>query len=175
MVWQVANQVHVPVIGIGGIQSLDDVLDFLVAGARAVQVGTAAADRAGPAQTLIAAWSQGPALAPLWIGLTGRAQRLTVILAPTPGRSPHYWFGPNLAAGESFDLQIAIHAGMGPGGILWRADDSSPWSSLRAASAWGAERLTWPERWSVGVGKGGAVDCPFLGQDLSVSALLPVP
>jgi len=40
-VWQVARQVNVPVIGIGGIQSIDDVMEFLVAGATAVQIGTA--------------------------------------------------------------------------------------------------------------------------------------
>jgi dihydroorotate dehydrogenase (NAD+) catalytic subunit len=33
--------VQVPIIGIGGIQSLDDVMEFLVAGATAVQIGTA--------------------------------------------------------------------------------------------------------------------------------------
>lgn len=40
-VWQVAQKVQVPIIGIGGIQSLDDVMEFLVAGASAVQIGTA--------------------------------------------------------------------------------------------------------------------------------------
>jgi len=40
-VWQVARNVDVPVIGVGGIQSVDDVLEFLVAGASAVQIGTA--------------------------------------------------------------------------------------------------------------------------------------
>lgn len=40
-VWQVARAVDVPIIGIGGIQSIDDVMEFLVAGASAVQVGTA--------------------------------------------------------------------------------------------------------------------------------------
>lgn len=40
-VWQVAQKVPTPIIGIGGIQSLDDVLEFLVAGASAVQIGTA--------------------------------------------------------------------------------------------------------------------------------------
>jgi len=40
-VWQVAQKVRTPIIGIGGIQSLDDVLEFLVAGASAVQIGTA--------------------------------------------------------------------------------------------------------------------------------------
>jgi dihydroorotate dehydrogenase (NAD+) catalytic subunit len=40
MVWQVARQVKIPVIGIGGIQTVDDVMEFLVAGASAVQLGT---------------------------------------------------------------------------------------------------------------------------------------
>ncbi|MBI1345085.1 dihydroorotate dehydrogenase [bacterium] len=41
IVWQVAQRVKVPIIGVGGIQSLNDVMDFLVAGASAVQIGTA--------------------------------------------------------------------------------------------------------------------------------------
>ena len=41
MVWQVVRSVHVPVIGIGGIMTAGDALEFLIAGARAVQVGTA--------------------------------------------------------------------------------------------------------------------------------------
>lgn len=41
IVWQVARAVRVPIIGVGGIQALDDVLEFLVAGAAAVQIGTA--------------------------------------------------------------------------------------------------------------------------------------
>jgi dihydroorotate dehydrogenase (NAD+) catalytic subunit len=40
LVWQVARHVRVPVIGIGGIAGIDDVMEFLVAGARAVQLGT---------------------------------------------------------------------------------------------------------------------------------------
>src|SRR5947199_2371529 len=40
MVWQVARSVPVPVIGIGGIATVDDVMEFLVAGASAVQLGT---------------------------------------------------------------------------------------------------------------------------------------
>lgn len=40
-VYQVAQNVDVPIIGVGGIQSIDDVLEFLVAGASAVQIGTA--------------------------------------------------------------------------------------------------------------------------------------
>jgi dihydroorotate dehydrogenase (NAD+) catalytic subunit len=41
MVWEIASAIPgVPIIGIGGITSADDVLEFLVAGASAVQVGT---------------------------------------------------------------------------------------------------------------------------------------
>jgi dihydroorotate dehydrogenase (NAD+) catalytic subunit len=41
MVWQVAGQVNIPVIGVGGIMNAEDAVEFLIAGARAVQVGTA--------------------------------------------------------------------------------------------------------------------------------------
>ena len=41
MVYQVAQAVTVPVIGIGGIESSEDVLEFMLAGATAVQIGTA--------------------------------------------------------------------------------------------------------------------------------------
>jgi dihydroorotate dehydrogenase (NAD+) catalytic subunit len=40
LVWQVAKNVAIPVIGIGGIATIDDVMEFLVAGASAVQLGT---------------------------------------------------------------------------------------------------------------------------------------
>ncbi len=41
MVWQVARIAKVPIIGIGGIMSAEDALEFLIAGASAIQVGTA--------------------------------------------------------------------------------------------------------------------------------------
>jgi len=41
MVWQAAKTVKIPVIGIGGISCTEDALEFLLAGATAVQVGTA--------------------------------------------------------------------------------------------------------------------------------------
>jgi dihydroorotate dehydrogenase (NAD+) catalytic subunit len=40
-VWQVVGSVKVPVIGLGGITSAEDALEFLIVGAKAVQVGTA--------------------------------------------------------------------------------------------------------------------------------------
>ncbi len=41
MVWEAAREVKIPVIGIGGIACAEDAIEFLIAGARAVQVGTA--------------------------------------------------------------------------------------------------------------------------------------
>lgn len=40
-VYQVAQKIRTPIIGIGGIATVDDVMEFLVAGASAVQIGTA--------------------------------------------------------------------------------------------------------------------------------------
>ena len=41
MVYQVAQAVHIPIVGIGGIASTEDALEFIMAGASAVQMGTA--------------------------------------------------------------------------------------------------------------------------------------
>lgn len=41
MVWQVYNAVKIPVIGMGGIMNPNDALEFMIAGASAIQVGTA--------------------------------------------------------------------------------------------------------------------------------------
>ncbi len=52
MVWQVAKAVRVPVIGIGGIMNAVDALEFMLAGATAVQVGTASFINPGAAQKI---------------------------------------------------------------------------------------------------------------------------
>jgi dihydroorotate dehydrogenase (NAD+) catalytic subunit len=41
MVYQVAGAVDLPIIGLGGIATLDDALEFFMAGATAIQIGTA--------------------------------------------------------------------------------------------------------------------------------------
>ena len=41
MVWQVANRVKIPVIGMGGISKWEDAVEMLLAGASAIQIGTA--------------------------------------------------------------------------------------------------------------------------------------
>ena len=40
MVWQVAQAVHIPIIGMGGIASAADAIEFLLAGATAIEIGT---------------------------------------------------------------------------------------------------------------------------------------
>lgn len=50
MVWQVANAVHIPVIGMGGIMTAEDAIEFFLAGADAIAVGTA--NFADPAVTM---------------------------------------------------------------------------------------------------------------------------
>ena len=41
MVWQVACAVKVPVVGMGGISNATDAIEFMLAGATAIQIGTA--------------------------------------------------------------------------------------------------------------------------------------
>ncbi len=41
MVWQVANAVNIPVVGLGGIMNATDAIEFMLVGASAIQVGTA--------------------------------------------------------------------------------------------------------------------------------------
>jgi dihydroorotate dehydrogenase (NAD+) catalytic subunit len=52
MVWQVAKAVKLPIIGIGGIMNAVDALEFMLAGATAVQVGTASFINPGAAQKI---------------------------------------------------------------------------------------------------------------------------
>ena len=41
MVWQVYNAVKIPVMGMGGIMNATDAIEFMIAGASTVQIGTA--------------------------------------------------------------------------------------------------------------------------------------
>jgi dihydroorotate dehydrogenase (NAD+) catalytic subunit len=52
MVWQVAKAVKLPIIGIGGIMNAVDALEFMLAGATAVQIGTASFINPGAAQKI---------------------------------------------------------------------------------------------------------------------------
>lgn len=53
MVWQVSQAVSIPVVGMGGIATAEDALEFLVCGASAVQVGTATFHDPGAAERIV--------------------------------------------------------------------------------------------------------------------------
>ncbi len=127
--------------------------------------GCSSAEAIASAQTLLAISDNGPSLPRLWIGLRGPNQQLCVILAPLVGRSPQIWRGPNVAVGKCFSVKVALHTGMGPGGILWRYSDGDAWSSFLSSAHWGAERVGSPQEWTVGRDLDGR---PFKGTALSV-------
>lgn len=129
--------------------------------------GRMASDASAAMQTIFSAFGD-EGLAPLWLGLRGKQQRLTLILGRDPGRSPYYFFGPDLPPSEAFDLHVLLHAGMGPGGVLWRTEGSKAWSSFEAIASTGLQRLVWSSRWSVGHGQNGEGDRPFMGKSLSL-------
>ena len=54
MVYQAARAVKIPIVGIGGISSAEDALEFIIAGARAIQVGTANFYDPGTAPRIVA-------------------------------------------------------------------------------------------------------------------------
>jgi hypothetical protein len=130
-----------------------------------------AADAVSSAQALISAFSPG-SIAPVWIGLQGPRQTLTLIMGREPGRSPHYWIGPDFPAGQDFDVHLAINPNMGPGGVLHQSWGEGRWTSFAAASATGLETLHWPGRWSVGHGQHGGGDRPFAEPDLTISVAI---
>lgn len=144
----------------GGLKGANSIVHLKI-------TGHTADEASAPAQTLFSAFDPA-SIAPVWLGLRGPCQTLTLILGRDPGRSPHYWFGPDLAPGRPFDIDVALHAGMGPGGMLYRTPSDRGWSSLKGASATGLERTVWPKQWSVGHGQGGAPDRPFTGKDLAI-------
>ena len=129
--------------------------------------GTSTSDEIGEAQTLLA-MGEADCLPSLWIGLRGVQQRLTAIVGNEPGRSPHYWIGPEIASGEHFTIELLLHIGMGPGGLLWRESPDQPWTSMAAASSWGLERMRSAPLWVVGHGVGPGQDRPFRGDGLTV-------
>jgi hypothetical protein len=103
-------------------------------------------------QTLLAGYSSNEPAAALRVMLAGDPPRLSVELQPASGTSAEVWRGPRFAPGEPFAFQLALASGLGPGGVLWRAAEPSPWSSLDTDSAKGAEDVAWPRTWAIGHG-----------------------
>jgi len=120
-------------------------------------------------QTLLSIFNHNQAdLAQIWMGIIGSEQRLVVKISPAPGRSPHTWIGPIIPLSQRFNFQVAFHTGMSAGGILWRFNDSEPWTSFQGVSYWGSERLNWGTYWSVGQGQRGSHDTPFTSHNISL-------
>jgi len=98
-------------------------------------------------QTFFSMNADNDALSSLWLGTMGNPHNLTVALSPRANRSPHRWFKRDLP--DTFSIQFAIHSGMNAGGLLWRWDDNSAWSTLTGSSSWGVERLPWSHDWTL--------------------------
>lgn len=139
----------------------------------AIHVCAVLAEDSAAAQTLVAAYKDDESLPTLWVGLTGQCQRLTVTLAPTPGRSPQYWFGPSLANLDErhkkvceLDLYVVLHRHMGPGGMLFRFGETGAWHSMESGMPVGIGKLKLPDLWRIGADLSG--ERSFAGRDLRV-------
>lgn len=130
--------------------------------------------RGGIAQTLLCGWDDSETVATIWVGFEGCPPRLTVRLLPESGGSGQTWLGLVFEEGAALDFQLALHSGMGPGGILYRPADGFAWSSLKSSSARGAERMSWPYSWAVGCGPSGSSDQPFRGDHLELAWMAQV-
>ncbi|MCL5996346.1 MAG: hypothetical protein M1546_09855 [Chloroflexi bacterium] len=120
-------------------------------------------------QTLLCTWSDEEGPAALWIGLEPGSANLAVSLIPEPGGGAQVWRGPALTPGQPFAFELAVHTGMGPGGVLCQAGEGSAWSSLRSTSARGAAHMAVPERWALGHAQSGPNDRPFRGSHLQAT------
>jgi dihydroorotate dehydrogenase (NAD+) catalytic subunit len=70
-VWECARAVSIPIVGIGGISSVDDVRKFFLAGATAIQVGTTLYHDPGLPERIVDALSEHPE----WMHARARAPR----------------------------------------------------------------------------------------------------
>lgn len=77
MVWQVAGAVSIPVIGLGGIMTVDDAIQFFMAGASAIQVGTAAFAQPKVLMELVDG-------IPAWLETHGHARLTEIVGAANP-------------------------------------------------------------------------------------------
>jgi dihydroorotate dehydrogenase (NAD+) catalytic subunit len=59
-VWECARAVSIPIVGIGGITTIDDARKFFLAGATAIQVGTALYNDPGLPERIVDALAEHP-------------------------------------------------------------------------------------------------------------------
>ena len=148
--------------------------------------GTCSRQGRSAEQTLLGAWDASSGQRPIWIGMEGAPPRIIVALTSNSTGASQRWWGPTLVPDEPLDFQIAIHTGMGPGGIMFRHTEGGSWSSLLptdsapyrgdgatlaacAPFGWGAEQIAWPTHCASGRGSGEVDDRPFLGKGLRVT------
>ncbi|MDR1236940.1 MAG: metallophosphoesterase [Propionibacteriaceae bacterium] len=55
------------------------------------------------------------------------------------------WHGPALDLSKPAQIELMLHPGMGPGGLLYRLRQSDSWSSMLTSSAVGLEAFNWPD------------------------------
>ncbi|MBS0264784.1 MAG: metallophosphoesterase [Planctomycetes bacterium] len=130
--------------------------------------GPVRVDPAGTPQTLLWGWDSMEGLATVWIGWEGTPLRLTVRLIPQSGFGWQVWSGPVVPLGVPWTGEVALHPGLGPGGVLWRPTANAPWQSLSTTSSKGLEDLTWPRYWNIGHGHSGADEWPCLAPALEI-------
>ena len=119
-------------------------------------------------QTILCGIDFSEGVEPVWIGIDGDSGRLVVRIVPLSGYGWQVWMGPKLKVGDSFDFQLAFHPDMGPGGVLYRQQETDAWSTLESTSCKGTESLKPPVRWAVGHSQSGAEDRRFVGGDLNI-------
>ncbi|MBI2191455.1 MAG: metallophosphoesterase [Planctomycetes bacterium] len=106
-----------------------------------------AGKKAGGSDQVLLAGSEGLGMPDtVRVVLAGARRQLRLHLRAYSGE-PGSWKGFEIGPSDCFDFQLAVHCGMGPGGILARAHENVPWSSLSSSCAWGVERVRWPSWW----------------------------
>ena len=119
-VYQVARAVDIPIIGVGGIASVDDCMEFLVAGASAVQVGTANFYR--PAVTMEILDALPGAIAELGAssvaGVVGTLETATEPAADSPAHREKWT--PIIAKSDTLNtLDVMRFVGIQPMPVCW--------------------------------------------------------
>tara|TARA_R110002095_G_scaffold214616_1_gene207052 strand:- start:375 stop:1667 length:1293 start_codon:yes stop_codon:yes gene_type:complete len=128
--------------------------------------GESARKSADEEQTLLCGFDKNEPVTKVWIGLEGKTSRLIVRLLPESTYGMQSWIGPQITNDAKFDFQLALHPGMGSGGILWRSTEKEQWVSLYSKSAKGTEELKWPTSWVIGRDQTDVASRAFRGKKL---------
>jgi hypothetical protein len=82
----------------------------------------------------------------VWVDLLSLRLYVTAVVANV---GPQQWMGPIIDFRKGpMEIQLALHPDMGPGGVLWRWTNGTPWSSMETTAEYGLEALQWPDAWT---------------------------